>query len=360
MSTEPSKPEEKLAPAPFNDARADLILQSNDEVPVHFRISKFILSIASPVFADMLSIPLPTSHKTHEIQVVSLPEDSETLDLSLRHLYPVRSPEVAELRQTLILAEFSHKYQVDALEQDITRYLMDAIKRDPVGVYAIANKFGYKGIGENAALSSLNLRFSQLRSQHVQYAPAELELLRYHAACGQAASAVASQRPWFPIWIQSTAFITHDDTDNFCTGCKTRDFICVTPDQSRTTSQSTTTSPTNDTIGRRLSKKVPPGTRFGPRCLWNYLHRSAVVLAHHPTVDAVIVEDFVLKDFDCGECPPSTRRDMLGFSRIFGAEVKKAVERVGASLDLHLQSRQCPIMYPLNRQVPLPETLRAR
>jgi len=343
MSTGPSKPEEKLAPAPFNDARADLILQSNDEVPVHFRISKFILSIASPVFADMLSIPLPTSQKTHEIQVVSLPEDSETLDLSLRHLYPVRSPEVVELRQTLILAEFAHKYQVDALEQDITRYLMDAIKRDPVGVYAIANKFGYKGIGESAALSSLNLQFSQLKSQHVQYAPAELELLRYHAACGRAASAVASQRTWFPLWVQSTAFITHDATDNFCTACKTRDFINVTPDPLRAITQShgTTTSPTNDIqvlVGRRLSKKPPPGTRFGPRCLWNYLHRSAVVLAHHPTVDAVITEDFVLKDFDCAECPPSTRRDMLGFSRIFGAEIKKTVERVPLPETLRLLS----------------------
>jgi len=328
MSTGPSKPEEKLAPAPFNDERADLILQSNDEVPVHFRIFKFILSIASPVFADMLTIPLPESQKTHEIQVVALPESSETLDLSLRHLYPVRSPEVVELRQTLILAEFAHKYQVDALEQDITRYLMDAINRDPVGVYAIANKLGYKGIGEKAALSSLNLQFSQLQSQHVQYAPAELELLRYHVACGQAASAVASRRNWFPVWTQNTAFITIDDTENFCSVCKTWDFIGVTP-----------SSPTNDisSSGRRLSKKPPPGTRFGPRCLWNYLHRSAVVLAYHPTVDAVIAEDFVLKDFDCGGCPPSIRRDMLGFSRIFGAEIKKAVERV-----------------------PLPETLRAR
>ncbi|KAH9959431.1 hypothetical protein BC827DRAFT_504209 [Russula dissimulans] len=325
MSTGPSIPEEKLAPVPFDDARADLILQSNDEVPVHFRVSKFILSIASPVFADMLSIPLPTSRKTHEIQVVALPEGSEMLDLSLRHLYPVRLPEVVELRQILMLAEFAHKYQVDALEQDITRYLMDAINRDPVGVYAIANKFGYKGIVEKAALSSLDLQISQLLSQHVQYAPAELGLLRYHVACGQAASAVVSQRTWFPVRIHNTAFMTHDMVDS-CTVCNTWDF---------------TPSPTYNLSGGRLSKN--PQTS-GPRCLWNYLHRSAVVLAHHPTADVVIAEDFVLKDYNCRGCPMGIRRGMLEFSRIFGAEIKKAIERVGGSLDPQPRNRHCPMM----------------
>ena len=45
-----------LAFAPFvDDARADLILQSADKV--HFRVFKIILSLASPVFADIFSMP---------------------------------------------------------------------------------------------------------------------------------------------------------------------------------------------------------------------------------------------------------------------------------------------------------------
>ena len=71
-----------------------------------------------------------------------------------------------------------------------------------------------------------------------------------------------------------------------------------------------------------------PGERSGPQCLWTYLYRSALVLAHHPTAEAVNADDFVLKACDCTQCPSETRRQMLEPSGVFGREVKKAVERV--------------------------------
>jgi hypothetical protein len=52
----PPSNSEKLAEAPFDDAQADLHLQSSDDV--HFRVYKNILSLASPTFTDMLSIGL--------------------------------------------------------------------------------------------------------------------------------------------------------------------------------------------------------------------------------------------------------------------------------------------------------------
>ena len=55
---------EELAKAPFDDLQADLILQSSDKV--HFRVFKPILSIASPIFKDMFSIPSPPSQKPHD------------------------------------------------------------------------------------------------------------------------------------------------------------------------------------------------------------------------------------------------------------------------------------------------------
>ena len=70
----PSKPtrSDNLAEAPFDDARADLILESSDEV--HFRIFQSFLSLASPVFTDMFNIPSPPSQKLDEIQVVRISE----------------------------------------------------------------------------------------------------------------------------------------------------------------------------------------------------------------------------------------------------------------------------------------------
>jgi hypothetical protein len=180
--------EEKVAQAPFDDARADLILRSKGEEPVLFRVYKSILAVASPVFADIMINP------SGEIQVIDVPENSEALDLALRHIYPVPSPEVPhwQLRQVRLLAEFARKYQVDTLEQDVKRYLMDAIGRDPIGVFAIAVTYEYKAIGKKAAQSSLNVDISNLKSPFMKYAPMELywDLLQYHVKCGKAASAV--------------------------------------------------------------------------------------------------------------------------------------------------------------------------
>jgi hypothetical protein len=138
-------PPENLAQAPFDDARADLILQSSDKV--HFRVFKIILSLASPIFNDMFSIPSPPIHD--EVQVVPLSEHSTALDVALRHIYPVRTPtaEGNTLHYASILAEFARKYQVEALDKFITYYLAESAERDPVGVYAIAATYGYNSIG---------------------------------------------------------------------------------------------------------------------------------------------------------------------------------------------------------------------
>ena len=188
-------PPEKLADAPFDHPRADLVLRSSDDV--HFRVLKGILSIASTVFSDMFSIPSPPSGHQDEIHVVPVSEDSTVLDLALRHIYPVRSPKGDILLYASILAEFARKYQAEVLDDFIPGYLKDSIERDPVGVYAIAAAYGYNSIGANAARLCLNLPFSLLHSPYLRCATAELELLKYHVTCGGTTSAVASSsRKW--------------------------------------------------------------------------------------------------------------------------------------------------------------------
>ena len=306
-------PPEKLAEAPFNDSRADLILQSSDEV--HFRVSKLILSLASPIFSDMFSIPSPPSEKPHdEVQVVHLTEHSTTLDVVLRHLYPIRSPKGDTLHYASILAEFARKYQVDVLEEIITAYLTDSLKRDPVGIYAIAATYRYSDIGAIAARACLNTPFSGLESPYLRCITAEhlSELYRYHAACGEAAIAVAaSDRTWF---------LSHDqrrDASGMVSGCR----ACSVPDVLDLTS----------TISIENRHFCTWSGRTSPRCMWNYLHRSAIVLAHHPSAEAVTTEDFVLKSSGCSSCPQSMRGHVLELSVVFGREIKKAVEHVSLS-----------------------------
>ncbi|KAH9993664.1 hypothetical protein BJV74DRAFT_832374 [Russula compacta] len=327
MSTELAKLELQgtLAEAPFDDARADLILQSSDRV--YFRVFKIILSLASPIFADMISIPSPPSQKLHdEIQVVTVSENSKALDVGLRHLYPVRAPDAVLLGDVSLLLEFARKYQVDALEKFTTRYLMDNVEHDPVGVYAIAITYGCKGIAARAAQSCLNLPFSRLQSS---YATAEQygELLKYHVACGEAASAVASERRWFSSLSHHGKFISIGHR-NGCTSCSTQDFISLTLNQFLTSNG----VPIQHTYCSDSDDEGLPRRRYGPLCLWNYLYRSALVLAHHPSVEAVTTDNFVLKTYDCTSCPSDTRRHMVELSRVFGKEIKKAIERVSVLL----------------------------
>jgi BTB/POZ domain len=319
----PENGQDVMPAAPFNDARADCILRSSDGVD--FRIFKIVLSLASPVFADMFNNPWPQPVSEQDrdgLQVVTVSEDSKVLDLCLRHLYPLPPPTTVTSQDAGILAEFASKYEAQMLESMAVRHLTEAIEGDPVGVYAIAVTSKRKDIAAKAARSSLRLSFSdsylcpscllypQLQSIAVE---PYRELIKYHAACGDAASAVASGREWFPSWDQGRLIWTLE--------CRnTSDLLCKT-------------CATQDPFSRTLVEKSGfTSRRFGPWCLWNYLHRSASVLLHDPTAAAVTKQDFVLEFCNCPGCPVGVREDMLAFSRIFATEIEKAVRQVGVSI----------------------------
>ena len=308
MSRSPEPFSPTLATTPFDDPRADLVLRSSDGV--NFRVFKIVLSLASSVFADMFTLPsLPASQSSSDgPPVVQLPEDAETLDMALRHCYPIRSPDVVKQRDARILLEFSRKYQVDLMEPSLTRFLTDAIERDPVGVYALAAAYECRDIAEKALQWSLRLPMYLLHSPELQYCTTEQYqvLIHYHISCGRAASAVSTKRKWIPA--ESKLTTTSARGNDF--GCST----CIMPDIIQ---------------DRHSSSQFFKPTRYGPRYLWNYLQRSALVLAHHPNADAVAAEAFVLKDIDCPQCSPNKRREMLECSRAFVAEIRRAIEQVG-------------------------------
>jgi len=321
MSSSPESHSPELAKAPFDDPRADLVLRSRDGI--NFRVFKIILSLASSVFADMFTLPSPppSSNSSDEPPVVLLPEDAETLDMALRHCYPIRSPEVVKQRDARILLEFARKYQVDLIEPSLTRFLTDTIERDPVGVYALAAAYERQDIAGKALRSCLRLPTYLLRSPELRYSTTEQYqmLIHYHISCGRVASAVSMRREWIPAEGKLTS--TSPRGNDF--GCS----VCIMPDIVQ---------------DRHVPSQLIKTTRYGPRYLWNYLHRSALVLAHHPNADAVTAEAFVLKDVDCLNCITNKRREMLECSREFAAEIKRAVEQVplppvaGGNKDINL------------------------
>lgn len=70
-----------------NSPTADIILRSGGPKVVEFRAHRVILSIASPVFETMFSLPQPGVEKS--LPVCDLSEDANTLEVLLRFIYPV-------------------------------------------------------------------------------------------------------------------------------------------------------------------------------------------------------------------------------------------------------------------------------
>lgn len=70
-----------------NSPTADIVLRSGGLKFVEFRAHRAILSIASPVFETMFSLPQPGAEKS--LPVCDLSEDANTLEALLRFIYPV-------------------------------------------------------------------------------------------------------------------------------------------------------------------------------------------------------------------------------------------------------------------------------
>ncbi|THH09849.1 hypothetical protein EW146_g8561 [Bondarzewia mesenterica] len=155
MAPEPSR----LAAWPFDEPGADIILQSSDGID--FRVYRYILSLASPFFKDMFSLPQPSptaidNTTAGEIPVIPVTEDAETLDFMLRSIYPVRSPKIKKLSDLRFVFEASRKYQIETFDGVAEESLMGAVEQDPVSVYALACRFGLNEIACKAARHTLD------------------------------------------------------------------------------------------------------------------------------------------------------------------------------------------------------------
>ena len=193
---------------------------------------------------------------------------------------------------------------MDVIKPSLTRFLTDTIERNPAGVYALASTYEYQDIATNALQSSLMVPIYLLHSPELRYSTTEQyeALMHYHISCGRVACAVSTRRNWIPNKLTTTS---HNGIDFGCS-------VCIMPD---------------------FAQSHPCGvTGYGPQYLWNYLHRSALVLAHHPNADAVTEETFVLRDMKCTGCKVTKSVEMLECSRAFAAEIRRVIKQVSSQL----------------------------
>jgi hypothetical protein len=133
----------------FGPPDGDIILRTPTR---DFRVHKLVLSLASPIFRDMFSIPQPTPVvRGADIGVVDVTDPPEALDLILRFIYPLPPPNVDSLDLLVEGLVVADKYDIDGARAELRLRLAKFMKENPLRVYAIASRFGFEEEAEAAS-----------------------------------------------------------------------------------------------------------------------------------------------------------------------------------------------------------------
>jgi len=147
-------------PEPLDVPDASLIIRSSDLVD--FRVHKPVLAMASPLFADLLTLPQPSkSESVDGLPVVHLPEDAELLNSVVSMLYPIRPVIPDSYDKVLYLLAACQKYDMVQIQSSIRAEVNREGSPALVGAeilraYAIANSKGLIPEMEKAARLTLD------------------------------------------------------------------------------------------------------------------------------------------------------------------------------------------------------------
>nr|VWO94991.1 N/A [Ganoderma boninense] len=141
-----------IARFPFNQPSADITLRTSDRID--FYVHSPILSQASPMFADMLSLPQPSSVSQVAIAdrpVVDVTEDSRALEMLLRLCYPVLKEKLDKLDDIVPVLQAAMKYDMEWPVYLLTSDLREIVPQSPLKVWAVACRCGLEDFAKEAA-----------------------------------------------------------------------------------------------------------------------------------------------------------------------------------------------------------------
>lgn len=195
------------AAAPFDHAKADIILRSSDNID--FRVFKLFLSLASPFFETLFNIPQPAEADKDEqvrdgLTVIPVTENSKTLDTLLCFCYPctlVEDPKLEVLRDLVKVLDAARKYSLDTIERKVLEALSNPqiLEAEPLRCFAIARRGRAREATLLAAKYTLAQPLVPSWFQEIDLITAAdlLALLSYHQRCGAAVYALRTDRSWF-------------------------------------------------------------------------------------------------------------------------------------------------------------------
>ena len=133
-----------------------------------FRAHKLVLSLVSPIFKDMFTVPQPPNDNTGTLPHVDVDESAETWENILRAIYhipnsAIDNPDLDDLESLLLTAKkYEMQFIVDSHKKSFKNLAF--IQQDPLRLYAIACACGLddqaKYVARNAELVTI-IRCSQ-------------------------------------------------------------------------------------------------------------------------------------------------------------------------------------------------------
>ncbi|KAF9006157.1 hypothetical protein BDQ17DRAFT_1324920 [Cyathus striatus] len=296
----------KVAPFPFNDERADIILRTSDDV--HFYLYRVLLCIASTTFADMFSFPQGTA-SLNSRPTVDVSESSLALQSLLKWCDPRCKPDT-HLNNLGVVLEMADKYGMDAIVEHLAG-------EDPVGavqVYSIVIKHHDKypwaeEVARTAAreTTKIPLPFPNLAEFEMLPATALQALYRYHLACREAAQEVSDNKTRWMGWSDAS----NRPCDMQCKNCVKAQIIW------------------DDANLLRWNYSIPP--------LWfyEYIVCTREMLAARPSSQTIAHRHplSLLKTKPCGSCDRFSLYAKLDeFAKKYAKEVEAAVGKVTLEL----------------------------
>jgi len=141
----------------FTTDDGDIVLRAGLEPDSKhdFRIHKFILSLASPVFKDMLAFPQPPNQTLDEQHspIVDVLEPPEVIDTILRLIYPgVEPPRIPDIPNLTALLSAADKYNIASIYPVLRDTLKTFLRPySYFRVYVVACRFGFSQEAKEAA-----------------------------------------------------------------------------------------------------------------------------------------------------------------------------------------------------------------
>ncbi|KAG2042717.1 hypothetical protein BDR03DRAFT_944079 [Suillus americanus] len=197
------------AKAPFDNPNGDIILRSTID-HVDFHTFKVILSLMSPVFKDMFTLPQDGLQPgVSSVPVIPVAESSTTLESLLLLCYPAATPTFDGFDNAKAVIEAAKKYEMQpVLDRAADLAMSQFLPTHFLELYALSCRLGWQHHAQTAATQALEIKnlgrpSTEFESMRDITALDHHRLLVYHHACGVAAQAVGSSLSWLKSTISS-------------------------------------------------------------------------------------------------------------------------------------------------------------